>query len=389
MKPASAILSRYGTTIFETMSRLAREKGALNLGQGIPEDGEPADIVARAQSALAENSNQYPPMMGLPALRQAVAAHDRDFYGLDLDWQTETMVTSGGTEALAVALMGLVDPGDEVVLIEPVYDTYIPVIEMLGAIPKLVRMSPPEWRLPREELAKAFGPRTKAILFNTPMNPTAKVFTRAELEFIAGLVQAHDCYAICDEVYEHLTFDGREHIALITLPGMRDRAIRIASAGKTFSLTGWKVGYLSAAPALIAQAARAHQFLVFTTPPNLQHAVAYGLAKERAFFTGLASRMQGKRDRLALGLERAGFAVAPCHGTFFINVDIGSVGFDGDDIAFCRDIIENAGVASIPISAFYAPAYGGEPERKFVRFCFAKPDAMLDEAAARLTRRFG
>jgi len=272
-----------------------------------------------------------------------------------------------------------------VVLIEPLYDTYIPVIEMAGAIPRIVRLTPPEWRLPEQELAAAFGPKTKAILFNTPMNPTAKVFTRAELEFIAGLVRKHDCYAICDEVYEHLVYDGREHIPLIALPGMRDRTIRIASAGKTFSLTGWKVGYLTAAPALIQQTARAHQFIVFTTPPNLQHAVAYGLGKERAFFTGLSARMQAKRDRLSAGLERAGFAVAPCHGTFFINVDIGSVGFDGDDVAFCRDIIENAGVASIPVSAFYAT----EPDRRFVRFCFAKPDDMLDEAAGRLKGRFG
>jgi len=385
MKSPSSILSRYGTTIFETMSALARQKGALNLGQGIPEDGEPADIVARAAAALTEYTNQYPSMMGLPSLRQAVANHDRDFYGLDLDWQTETMVTSGGTEAIAVSLLALLDPGDEVVLIEPLYDTYIPVIQMAGAVPKIVRLTPPEWRLPEAELAAAFGPKTKAILFNTPMNPTAKVFTRSELEFIAALVRKHDCYAICDEVYEHLVFDGREHIPLITLPGMRDRTIRIGSAGKTFSLTGWKVGYLTAAPALIQQAARAHQFIVFTTPPNLQHAVAYGLGKERAFFESLGVRMQAKRDRLTSGLERAGFAVAPCHGTFFINVDIDSVGFEGDDVAFCRDIIENAGVASIPVSAFYAT----EPDRRFVRFCFAKPDEMLEEAAERLKARFG
>jgi aspartate/methionine/tyrosine aminotransferase len=383
MKPGATSLARYGTTIFEAMSRLARETGALNLGQGIPEGDEPADIVACAAEALKEG-NQYAPMMGLPALRRAVATHDRDFYGLELDWETETMVTSGGTEALACALFGLIDPGDEVVLIEPLYDTYIPVIEMAGGVPKIVRLSPPDWRLPVAELTAAFGPRTKLILFNSPMNPTAKVFTRAELDIIAGLVLAHDCYAVCDEVYEHLVFDGAVHTPLLTLPGMRDRTIRIASAGKTFSLTGWKVGYLTASPALIRQAARAHQFLVFTTPPNLQSAVAFGLAKERSFFTGLANRMQAKRDRLIGGLERAGFAVAPSAGTFFLTVDIRSVGFQGGDVAFCRDIIETAGVAAIPVSAFYAH----EPETSFVRFCFAKPDTMLDEAAARLKRRF-
>ena len=385
MKPASTVLSRYGETIFATMSRLAREKNALNLGQGIPEDGEPADIIARAAEALTTQSNQYPPMFGLPELRQAVARHDREFYGLELDWQTETLVLSGGTEALAVALLALIDPGDEVVLIEPTYDTYLPVIQMAGGVPKFVRMSPPDWALSEAALTAAFSPRTKLILFNTPMNPTAKVFTRRELDLIARLCIKYDAYAICDEVYEHLVFDGAEHIPLITLRGMRDRTIRIQSAGKTFSLTGWKVGYISAAAPLIAGMVKAHQFLVFTTPPNLQSAVAYGLNKPRSYFTDFTQRLQGKRDRLMLGLERAGFAVAPCAGTYFINVDIGSVGFDGDDVAFCRDVIENAGVAAIPISAFYANA----PERRFVRFCFAKPEAMLDEAGARLAKRFG
>jgi N-succinyldiaminopimelate aminotransferase len=380
MKPTSTVLSHYGETIFATMSRLAREKNALNLGQGIPEDGEPADIIAHAAEALVTQSNQYPPMYGLPALRQAIARHDREFYGLDLDWHTETLVLSGGTEALAASLMALIDPGDEIVLIEPTYDTYLPVIRMAGGIPKLVRLSPPDWELSQDALAAAFGPKTKLILFNTPMNPTAKVFSRRELELIASLCLKHDVYAVCDEVYEHLTFDGREHIPLITLPGMRHRAVRIQSAGKTFSLTGWKVGYISAAPPLISAIVKAHQFLVFTTPPNLQSAVAYGLNKDRSFFTDFTQRLQMKRDRFARGLELAGFTVTPCAGTYFVNVDIGSVGFDGDDAAFCREIIETAGVAAIPLSAFYADA----AETRFARFCFAKPDAMLDEAARRL-----
>jgi len=385
MKPGNTVLSRYGATIFATMSRLAQEKKALNLGQGIPEDGEPQDIIDFAADALKTRSNQYPPMYGLPELRQAVARHDREFYGLELDWQTETIVLSGGTEALGAALLSLIDPGDEVVLIEPLYDTYLPVIQMAGGIPKIVRLQPPEWKLPEAELAAAFSTKTKLILFNTPMNPTAKVFNAQELDFIADLCRKHDAYAVCDEVYEHLVFDGAEHIPLITLPGMRDRTIRIQSAGKTFSLTGWKVGYISASPALIQGIVKAHQFLVFTTPPNLQAAVAYGLNKERSFFTDFTARLQAKRDRLMIGLERAGFAVAPTAGTYFINVDITSVGFDGDDTAFCRDIIENAGVAAIPVSAFYA----GNPETRFVRFCFAKPEDILDDAAERLRRRFG
>jgi aspartate/methionine/tyrosine aminotransferase len=385
MKPANTVLSRYGETIFATMSRLAQEKGAINLGQGFPEGCEPREIVARAAKALLEESNQYPPMFGLPALRQAVAVHDREFYGLDIDWRSETLVVSGGTEALGASLLALIDPGDEVVVIEPVYDTYLPIIELAGGIPKIVRLSPPEWRLPLDALAAAFSDKTKLVLFNSPMNPTAKVFNRAELDAIAALALRYDAYAICDEVYEHLVFDGGAHIPLITVPGMRDRAIRIGSAGKTFSLTGWKVGYIVAAPTLIQRIVKAHQFLIFTTPPNLQSAVAYGLSKERAFFTDFTATMQAKRDRLIGGLEAAGFAAAPCPGTYFVNVDIGSVGFDGDDAAFCREIIETAGVAAIPISAFYA----GAPETRFARFCFAKPDAMLDEASARLKRRFG
>jgi aspartate/methionine/tyrosine aminotransferase len=383
MKPANTVLSRYGETIFATMSRLAEEKNAINLGQGFPEGCEPREIVERAATALLEESNQYPSMMGLPVLRQAVAAHDREFYGLDIDWRSETLVVSGGTEALGASLLALIDPGDEVVVIEPVYDTYLPIIELAGGIPKIVRLSPPDWRLPLDALAAAFCDKTKLVLFNSPMNPTAKVFNRAELETIARLATEYDAYAICDEVYEHLVFDGGAHIPLITFPGMRDRTIRIGSAGKTFSLTGWKVGYIVASPILIQRIVKAHQFLVFTTPPNLQSAVAFGLSKERDFFTDFTATMQAKRDRLVAGLEAAGFTAAPCAGTYF--VDIGSVGFDGDDTAFCREIIETAGVAAIPISAFYADA----PETSFARFCFAKPDAMLDEASARLRRRFG
>jgi len=385
VKPTNSHLARYGTTIFDTMSRLAREKQAINLGQGIPEDGVPADIVARAATALTEGSNQYPPMLGVPALRQALAAHDRAFYGIDLDWERETMVTSGGTEALASTLLALIEPGDEIVLVEPLYDSYLPIVERAGGIPKFVRLEAPGWTIPKRALEAAFSARTKLILFNSPMNPTAKVFTRAELDRIAALAARYDAYVVCDEVYEHLVFDGREHIPMLSLPEMRERAVRIGSAGKTFSLTGWKVGYISACPALVERIARAHQFITFTTPPNLQAAVAYGLSKERPFFANFAARMEAKRDRLAHALEAAGFAVAPCQGTYFINADITSVGFDGDDVAFCTEIIETVGVAAIPVSAFYT----GEPEKRLVRFCFAKPDEMLDEAAARLRRRFG
>ncbi|MBO0712182.1 MAG: aminotransferase, partial [Acetobacteraceae bacterium] len=289
VKPVNSLLAGTGTTIFTVMSALALEHGAINLGQGFPDTDGPADIIAAAAAALQDGRNQYPPMPGLPELRQAVAAHNARFYGIALDPLSEVVVTSGATEAIAACLMAVLDPGDEVVVIEPLYDTYLPVIRMLGAVPRIVRLNPPDWELPADALARAFGPRTKAVLINTPMNPTGKVFEAAELSLIADLVRRHDAYAICDEVYEHLTFDDRRHVPLMTLPSMRARTMRIGSAGKTFSLTGWKVGYVSAPAALASIIAKAHQNLTFTTPPNLQRAVAIGLAKDDAYFRELGA----------------------------------------------------------------------------------------------------
>ncbi len=380
MKPTNSTLAAYGTTIFEVMSGLARETGSINLGQGFPDGNGPPDVVAVAAAALSDRSNQYPPMMGIPELRQAVAAHNRRFYGLEVDWARQVMVTSGATEAIAATLLALIEPGDEVVVLEPLYDCYIPMIQRAGGVARPVRLEPPHWTIPDAALRAAFGPRTKAILFNSPMNPTGKVFSMAELALIAELVAAHDAYAICDEVYEHLVFDGARHVPLMTLPGMADRAIRIGSAGKTFSLTGWKVGYTIASPALTERLAKAHQFLTFTTPPNLQAAVAFGLAKPDAYFADFVADMQARRDRLAQGLARIGFDVQPAAGTYFLTVDIRSVGFNGDDVAFCRQITVDAGVTAIPISAFYAT----EPARHYARFCFAKAEATLDAALDRL-----
>ena len=384
MKPANAILSGYGTTVFEVMSRLAIEHGSINLGQGFPDEDGPEDIRRRAAEALMEGPNQYPPMMGVPELRQAVAAHNKRFYGLDVDWQTEVMVTSGATEALADSLFGLIEPGDEVVLIEPLYDSYLAMVKRAGGVPRFVRIEPPAWELPRAELAAAFSPSTKLLLLNSPHNPAGKVFGREELEFIAGLALAYDAYVLCDEVYEHLVFDGRPHVPLMTLPGMRGRCLRVGSAGKTFSATGWKVGYLTAAPEVLAPVAKAHQYVTFTTPPNLQKAVAYGLGKENAYFEGLAADQQAKRDRLAAGLVAAGFRVLPVEGTYFLSVDIRSVGFDGNDVDFCRHITTEVGVTAVPVSAFYETG----DVNHFARFCFCKQDAVLDEAALRLGRHF-
>ena len=385
MRAANSILAGYGTTIFEVVSRLAIEHDAINLGQGFPDGNGPEDVRRVAAEALEDRPNQYPPMLGVPELRQAVAAHNRRFYGLEVDWATEVMVTSGATEALAASLFGLLEAGDEAVLFEPLYDSYLPIVRRAGAEPKLVLLEPPHWELPRDELAAAFSERTKLILLNTPMNPTGKVFSADELEFIAELVRRYDAFAICDEVYEHMVFDGRRHVSLMTLPDMRERAIRIGSAGKTFSLTGWKVGYMTAAAATLGPIAKAHQFLTFTTPPNLQRAVAYGLGKDDAYFEGLSAEMQAKRDLLRSGLERAGFAVADCEGTYFLNADFRPLGFNGTDEDFCRHITTEAEVAAIPVSAFYV---GGEV-RHLARFCFAKEDGVLEEAVRRLASHFG
>ena len=384
MKPANALLWSTGTTVFTVMSALAAQHGAINLGQGFPDTEGPADVVQAAADALRDGRNQYPPLCGVPELRDAVARANERFYGLRIDPATEVVVTSGATEAITACLMALLNPGDEVVLIEPLYDTYLPVVRMLGAVPRLVRLLPPRWELPRAELAAAFGPRTKAMVLNTPMNPCGKVFTAAELAFVADLLAKHDAYAVCDEVYEHLTYDGWRHIPLMTLPGLRDRCLRIGSAGKTFSLTGWKVGYVSGPAALCAVVAKAHQNLTFTTPPNLQRAVAVGLGLDDEYFAGLASALAAKRDRLSAGLAGVGFAVLPAMGSYFVTADFSRLGFMGDDVAFCRHITERAGVTAIPVSAFYEQQAPGH----YARFAFCKRDTLLDEAVARLAQHF-
>jgi len=386
VKPANTLLSGIGTTIFTVMSALAVEHNSINLGQGFPDTEGPADVVQAAADALKDNRNQYPPMPGVPELRQAVAAANRRFYGLGVDWASEVVVTSGATEAITACLMAVINPGDEIVLIEPLYDTYAPVVRLLGAKPRLVRLQPPDWSLPAAALADAFGPATKAILLNSPMNPSGKVFTQEELSLISELVLRHDTYAICDEVYEHLTFDGARHIPLMTLPAMRERTMRVGSAGKTFSLTGWKVGYVTAPAAIATNVAKAHQNLTFTTAPNLQRAVAVGLAKDDTYFASLAGALQAKRDRLAAGLADLGLSVLPTKGSYFISADFRPLGFNGDDVAFCRHITEHAGVTAIPVSAFYEQA--GAPTH-YARFAFCKRPEVLDEAIARLKRHFG
>ncbi len=372
----NAILSGMPTTIFEEMSRLARETGAVNLGQGFPDDPGPLDVRERAAQAVIEGWNQYPPMLGLPVLREAIAKHYRHWQGLDLDPATEVMVTSGATEALAGALLALIEPGDEVVLFEPMYDAYLPLVRRAGGVPRFVTLQPPHFAITEEALAAVFSEKTKVVLFNNPLNPTGTVFPTEQLDLLARFCGAFDAIALCDEVWEHIVFDGLRHEPLIARPGMRERTIKIGSAGKIFNLTGWKVGFVCAQPEILKVLAKAHQFLTFTTPPNLQEAVAYGLAKEDAFFQGLRGDLQRARDHFAAGLERLGYRVIPAQGTYFLNIDIG----EEDDVAFCRRLVSEHGVAAIPVSAFYAEG----AVRNVVRFCFAKRDETLDAALARL-----
>lgn len=377
MNPIYAALP---TTIFEKMSSLAREKGAINLGQGFPEVDGPEDVREAAAKAVLEGPNQYPSMLGVPELREAVAAHYARFHGLDLDWRREVTITSGATEALAAAILALVSPGDEVVLFQPLYDAYEPLVRRAGGVLRTVRLQPPDWRFTEAMLAEAFSPRTKLVIFNNPLNPTGTVYGRDDLALLARYCTAHDAIALCDEVWEHVVFDGREHLPLIGLPGMRERTVKIGSAGKIFSLTGWKVGLVCASPALTAVIAKAHQFLTFTTPPHLQRAVAYGLGKDDAYFQAMRSALGAARDRLAAGLRAAGYSVLDSAGTYFVCVDVPASGIALDDETFCFRAIEEAGVAAIPVSAFYV----SEPVRSIVRLCFSKTDATLDEGVRRL-----
>ncbi|MFL5158544.1 MAG: aminotransferase [Microvirga sp.] len=369
------------TTVFEVMSSLARETGAINLGQGFPDDPGPEDVRRAAADAVLNGYNQYPSMMGIPELRSAIAAHYKHWQGVDLDANTEVMVTSGATEALAGAILGIVEPGDEVVLFEPMYDAYLPLVRLAGGVPKFVTLQPPHFRLTEEALANAFSPRTKAVVFNNPLNPTATVFSNEDLSLLAAFCRKFDAIAISDEVWEHVVFDGRKHQPVLGLEGMRERSVKIGSAGKIFSLTGWKVGFVCAAPHIMKVLAKSHQFLAFTTAPNLQAAVAYGLAKDDAYFEGMRKNFARSRDRFTDGLRTLGFDVIPSQGTYFVNIDIAPLG-ETDDVAFCRRLVMEHGVAAIPVSAFYAEG----AVKNVVRFCFAKKDSTLDAGLERLAK---
>ena len=379
MKAQSARLDGLGTTIFAEMSALAQRTGAINLGQGFPDTDGPDEIIEAAVAALRSGHNQYTAGLGVAALREAIAAHQARWYGLDLDPDTEIVVTTGATEAIAAALLGLVDPGDEVIVLEPYYDSYVAMIQLAGGVRRPVTLRADGFRLPLDELRAAVTPRTTAILLNSPHNPTGTVLRRDELEAVARLAIEHDLVVISDEVYEHLTFDV-PHIPISTLPGMRERTLTISSGGKSFSVTGWKVGWASGPAELVAAVMGVKQFLSYMSGAPLQPAIAHALGSDDAYFTAFRAGLQAQRDQLCGGLANLGFKVFVPEGTYFATTDITPLGFT-DGLEFCRRLPELAGVVAIPHQVFYDDVEAGRP---LVRWAFCKQPAVIDEALRRL-----
>ncbi len=375
------LYEQMATSVFERMSLAATRFGAVNLGQGFPEFGWPDAILEAAARAVTSASNQYPPSRGLPALRKAVAAHYNRHFGQDLA-ADHVCVTSGATEALSAAILATVRPGDEVIIFTPAYDCYAPTIRRAGAVPVEVALQPPGWRIDGERIEAAIRPSTRAILFNNPQNPTGRLFERNELETIAALARQHDLIVISDEVWEHVLLDRRQFTPLASLPGMAERTIKVGSAGKIFSLTGWKVGWMVAAQELTNLVARAHQFLTFSTPPNLQAAVAFGLDQGDAWLHPMQAGFQRARDRMTSALRQAGFVVLDAAATYFLCVDLAASGIGLDDESFAMAAVERGGVAVVPLSAFAEQ----EPPRHLVRLCFGKKDETIDSGIAAMAK---
>ena len=374
-------LQGFGVTVFAEMSALAERTGAINLGQGFPDEDGPAVMIDAAVNAMRNGRNQYPPGPGIPELRQAISAHQQRFYGLAYDPDTEVLVTAGATEAIAAAVLALCEPGDEVVMFEPYYDSYAPAVAMAGARRRVVPLRPPRWGFDLEEFAAAVTPATRLVLLNSPHNPTGKVFSPDELAAIARVCVDADVLVVTDEVYEHLVFEGR-HLPLASLPGMGERTITISSAGKTFSFTGWKIGWACGPAPLVAAVRTAKQFLTYVNGAPFQPAVAVGLGLPDEFFAGAAADLAARRDRLCAGLDDAGFDVLRPAATYFAMTDIRPFGQE-DGVAFCRQLPERCGVVAIPASVLYDDKVAG---RSLVRFAFCKRPEVIDDAVARLRK---
>ncbi|WP_116452109.1 pyridoxal phosphate-dependent aminotransferase [Blastococcus litoris] len=386
----SARLQGFGTTVFAEMSALAVATGSVNLGQGFPDYPGPPEVLDVARAAIGTPADQYPPGPGTPELRTAIADHVRRFRGTELDPGTEVLVTAGATEALTAALLALLETGDEVVLFEPMYDCYAAGIAMAGGVARPVPLLPPAsgtgaWTFDPVDLRRAVTPRTRLLLLNTPHNPTGKVFTREELELVAEVATTEDLLVLTDEVYEHLVFDGAEHLSIATLPGMRERTLVVSSAGKTFNVTGWKIGWVHGPPPLVSAVRTAKQFLTYVSGGPFQPAVAAGLALPDGYFAAAARDLQHRRDVLVRGLAAAGLPVVSPEATYFATVDVRGAQPDGDGLAFCRALPQRAGVVAVPTGVFYGPEHA-HLGRHLVRFAFCKSEAVLGEAVERLGR---
>ena len=378
------IYERMKTSVFERMSGLAAEHRAVNLGQGFPDFGWPPEILEAAAKAVIEGSNQYAPSRGLMPLREAVAAHYGRHFGQQLT-PDHVCITSGATEALGAAILSTIEPGDEVIIFTPAYDSYAPMIRRGGGTPVEVALRPPEWQIDGEALAEAVTPKTRAILFNNPQNPTGRLFSSDEIEAVASVARDHDLIVISDEVWEHVVLDGDRFTPIGTLPGMEERTIKVGSAGKIFSLTGWKVGWIVASPVLSPVVARAHQFLTFSTAPNLQAAVAFGLNDGDSWLQPMRDRFQRSRDLMTEQLRDAGYAVLDAAATYFLCVDLLASGIELDDECFADRAVSRAGVAVIPLSAFAER----DPPRHLVRLCFGKRNETIEAGVAAMARAKG
>lgn len=380
--PLVARMREFGTTIFAEMSALAASTGAINLGQGFPDTDGPPEMLEAAWEAIAAGRNQYPPGPGVPELLDAIAAHQARFYGIQLDPRSQVLVTVGATEAIAATVLALCEPGDEVVTFEPYYDSYAATIALAGAVRRTSVLRFPDFAVDEASLRAAFSGRTRMVLLNTPHNPTGKVFTRAELELVCELAREHDAWVVTDEVYEHLLFDGLQHVPVATLPGMAERTLTISSAGKTFSATGWKVGWVSGPAEAVAAVRTVKQFLTYVGSGPFQPAVALALGLGDEVYAGLCGSLQAKRDLLVSGLRAAGLEVAVPSGTYFVVADAAPLGAV-DALEFCRRLPSVAGVVGVPVSVFHDDP---EAARTLVRFAFCKDDGVLAEAVGRLAR---